>query len=55
MVNKNGGKISIDFYDDLVKHNIASFDSELKTSIYLNTLYFFPSAESSEILEFNPR
>lgn len=43
-------------------HSIASFSGELETDMYLNTLYFFPSASKnsqkvgkySEIVEYNP-
>lgn len=46
----------------LEKHSVASFSGELETDMYLNTLYFFPSASKStskvgkfvEIVEYNP-
>lgn len=46
----------------LEKHSIASFSGELEMDMYLNTLYFFPSASKStakvgefvEIIEYNP-
>lgn len=46
----------------LEKHSIASFNGELETEMYSNTLYFFPSASKStakigkfvEIIEYNP-
>ncbi|MBS1776217.1 MAG: hypothetical protein JSS64_08040 [Bacteroidetes bacterium] len=47
---------------ELEKHSIASFSGELETDMYLNTLYFFPSASKStakvgkyvEIIEYKP-
>lgn len=47
---------------ELEKHSVASFSGELETDMYLNTLYFFPSASKStakvgkyvEIIEYKP-
>jgi hypothetical protein len=46
----------------LEKHCVASFNGELETDMYFNTLYFFPSASKStakvgefvEIIEYKP-
>lgn len=48
---------------ELAQHHIAGFSGELKTDVYLNTLYFSPGAFKDhpkvgkyvEIVEFNPK
>ncbi|MBA7469328.1 hypothetical protein ES707_04595 [subsurface metagenome] len=51
--------------NDLAVHSIASYDGELETGLYLNTLYFFTYSESDntenpeidkyvDIIQFNP-
>lgn len=61
-VNTLGRNLNKSESAHIEKHSVASFNGELESGIYPNTLYFFPSAFKStekvgkfvEIIEYNP-
>lgn len=61
-INELGRILTDDESSKIERHNIASFDGELETGPYLNTLYIFPAyigmneqiGELTDMKEFNP-